>query len=212
MSLTPFQRTQSWNVEVVFEQSWRVFGFRQHGNNPLHISQIAHDFDLCFSTNKSGDDAASWQPAFLRTSNTDKILIVLDRQDNRVFPIPDAGSIHCYELVLHYDCARPGDQHSLEDDCIHYEREIMQRRFDPRYYSIGAKSTDYRLISFPTRSSSQTRGLFETRTSSLKRDSTNSSPTKSPSPSRTDATCTDYATAISSPDARRTIAMFADSS
>lgn len=113
MVYTYLQRTRSWNVEV-FIHTLHAWGFL-HRDNSLRISQIAYDFDLCFSTNKPDDDAVSWRPAFFRETTPANVLIVLDEQDNSVFPIPDTGSIDRYEFVLHssYKCAHAGDPHTL---------------------------------------------------------------------------------------------------
>ncbi|KUI68557.1 hypothetical protein VM1G_03636 [Cytospora mali] len=208
MVVSQLQRMRSWNVEV-FMHNLPAWGFL-HRDNSLCVSQIAYDFNICYSTNKPDNDAISWQPAFLRETTPANVLIVLDERDNNVFPIPDTGSIDSYKFILHSSdkCVHAGEPHTLNDPCVYQQLGMTQRRFDPRYYSIGAKSIDNRLAGFPTRSSSQTRGFLQTRTSSLKRGSTNSSPTGSPSPSRTDTTGAESPSIIAGIDARRAMNTF----
>ncbi|KUI74580.1 hypothetical protein VM1G_10064 [Cytospora mali] len=199
MSLSKPQRAMSWNVEF-FNFSLRVGGVCQRPPPDLpglpgllSVADIAHELNVCFVCDPPADNAASWAPALLLPSPSAKNLIILDQRNNDPFPMPTAD-VHSYQYVFHLDCAHPEDPHKINDTCIYRKPGMIKRRKDQRYIDIGSRSSDPNVADFPTRTSSRTR------TSSLKRDSTHSS--RSPSPSRTVASIPDELCFIP-PDERR---------
>ncbi|KAG6354878.1 hypothetical protein INS49_003959 [Diaporthe citri] len=148
--LTKDQRMQSWNVRFMVGTD-AVAGIYQR-NDMLHIADVAREIHLCLVFNRP--DAESWQPALLlrdAATGPNQVLLVLDQQDQTLFPTPRSKDAQQYDFVFHQHTQCAGEStHSLGDSCIR-RADLPRQRYDPRYLDIGKKFTDPRIPTVPLR-------------------------------------------------------------
>ncbi|KUI73092.1 hypothetical protein VM1G_11904 [Cytospora mali] len=98
MSVSEASRTAHCNVRI-YTESLEVATIFQC-DDLLRVNDIAHELELYFCFDKPSD--YMWQPALLSKNSE---IIILDQQDNRIFPTPPSSITIGYNYI-YYSASR----------------------------------------------------------------------------------------------------------